>query len=121
MLYPLKVKNSLGGFRNVVEDKAVEAGVFKGKQALKKSLRKFLLDFRRINFPEELVDLIRSVEKIIKYDYEVCKTQAIPFRMRFWKRAVGRDCVIANEVNSCISLDSDSRTIFEYLLDLGTV
>ena len=121
-----KVKNSLGGFRNVVEDKAVEVGVFKGKQVLKKSLQKFLLDFRRINFSEEkpseeFVDLIRSVEEIIKYDYEVYKTQEIPFKMRFWKREVGRDSVIANEVNSCTSLDSDSRAIFEYLLDMGTV
>ena len=122
----IKVKNGLGGFRNVVEDKAVEIGVFKGTQALKKSLQKFLLDFRRVNFvdekpAEELVDLIRSVEEIIKYDYEVYKTQEIPFKMRFWKREVGRDSVIANEVNSCTSLDSDSRAIFEYLLDMGTV
>ena len=121
-----KVKNGLGGFRNVVEDKAVEVGVFNGAQVLKKSLQKFLLDFKRINFPEEnpseeLVDLIRSIEEIIKYDYEVYKTQKIPLRMRFWKREVGRDSVIANEVNSCTSLDSDSRAIFEYLLDLGTV
>ncbi|MBU1087272.1 MAG: hypothetical protein KKD05_07120 [Candidatus Omnitrophica bacterium] len=122
----IKVEKQLGVFNKLITEGIGSLGVFERKDQIKRSLLKFLSDFQEINFksvdiPPQLHDLRKSVEEIMGFNYEEYRKQNKPLRMRFWRREVGRDSVVANEVDSCTGLDSNGRAVFEYLLDLGTV
>ncbi|MFH1825992.1 MAG: hypothetical protein ABH823_01700 [bacterium] len=79
------------------------------------------------NIPDAHIALSRAAENILRYslpDHDRDKTKhgKVPRRLNFWDREkVGRNAVIANQVDSCTSLGENDNAIFEFMLDLGTI
>jgi hypothetical protein len=116
-------RRSLGPLGNFMDGRGKSSlNLFKQKNNLNRLLK--VLEWIKANretTPEVVHDLIQSIYEFKNYDHDRFKRQPKPLVMRFWRRFIGRDPMLGNKVGSCTSLDTDPRSIFEFLLDLGTI
>ncbi|MFC1496578.1 hypothetical protein ACFL52_04105 [Candidatus Margulisiibacteriota bacterium] len=100
-------------------------GLLKNKENLT-SLSKFLKEIARkftdqASTPDPINKLISIINEVLYYNLDAPSQSRQSRQARFWRRDVGRDAVLGNQVNSCLRLDGHSHGIYEFLVDLGTM
>ncbi len=67
-----------------------------------------------------IIGIAQILDEIKYYKVMEEDTGKESYRIRFWRREVGRDAVLGNCAGSCTSLGSNATAIFQFLLDQGT-
>jgi len=90
------------------------------RKSLKRLKRFVEEELHNQNNHEAIIGIAQILDEIKYYKVTAQDSKERSYRIRFWRREVGRDAVLGNCAGSCTSLGSNATAIFQFLLDQGT-